>query len=137
MRIIFSILFFMSLFLPVQASDVFAVRTLRVGTILEPSDLRAANGAEIDGSMAIVGMEVRRAIYAGRRVERGFVGPPTLVKRNDIVVMHYNVGGLGIRTEGRAMSAGGEGEPVRVMNLDSRLTVRAIVRAPRMVEVIR
>jgi flagella basal body P-ring formation protein FlgA len=70
-------------------------------------------------------------------VQPGDLGPETLVRRNAVVTMLYSAGGLAIRTEGRALDAGGEGERVRVMNLSSRQAVPAVVRARDLVEVIR
>ncbi len=123
--------------LPAQAADVLARRTLRVGTILATSDL-AGEGQEAEARMAgMHGLEVRRAIYAGHPVSRADLGPPTLVRRNEIVVMTFRAGALGLRTEGRSMGAAGAGEVVEVMNLSSRQTVRAIVTGRRVVEVRR
>ena len=122
---------------PAFAADVVAERTLRVGTVLESTDLRAADPEAEDAVADMVGLEVRRAIYAGHPVEQADLGPPTLVHRNDVVMMTYRSGALGLRAEGRALGAGGAGEPIEVMNLDSRTTVRGIVVGPRQVEVRR
>jgi flagella basal body P-ring formation protein FlgA len=122
---------------PVWAGDVVANRTLRVGTILNVGDVspRTEEGGAI--AEAMLGQEVRRAIYAGRVILPTDLGPATLVRRNDVVTMTYTASGLGLRTEGRALAAGGAGEVVNVMNLDSRLTVRAVVVAEGLVEVRR
>ncbi len=107
-----------------------ANRTLRVGTILSSNDLsRPMRG--------MIGMEVRRAIYAGHPVGLSDLGPPTLVRRNDIVRMRFNNGVIELRAEGRALSAGGMGETVEIMNLASRRTVRATIIGRRQVEVRR
>lgn len=124
---------------PAWAQEVVAARTLRAGTILAEHDLRAAGtGAGVAGRIAeLVGLETRRAIYKGRPVVQAHLGPPTLVHRNDVVVMTYTDGGLGIRTEGRALDSGGRGELVRVLNLTSRQPVRAVVAGSGRVEVRR
>lgn len=119
------------------AGDVVANRTLRVGTILSPGDISARSESGTAVAETMVGQEVRRAIYAGRVVLPDDIGPATLVRRNDVVTMTYTSGGLGLRTEGRALASGGAGEVVNVMNLDSRLTVRAVVVAAGLVEVRR
>lgn len=120
-----------------QASDVLAAHTLRVGTVLDRTDLRLATGAPITAADAMVGLEVRRAIYTGHAVSRSDLGPPTLVRRNEIVVMHFRSGVLDIRAEGRALGRGGLGETVDIMNLASRQTVRAVVTGRGSVEVSR
>ena len=128
---------------PLPAGEVVAARTLRPGTVLAEEDLRAhgedagAPGRLSERISELVGLETRRAIYAGRPVAPADLGPPTLVRRNDVVVMLYADGGLGIRTEGRALDSGGAGEVVRVMNLSSRQPVRAVVTGVNRVEVRR
>ncbi|MEM1383322.1 MAG: flagellar basal body P-ring formation chaperone FlgA [Pseudomonadota bacterium] len=123
---------------PAVAQEVVATRTLRAGQVLGADDLRVVPSAGVGAAQRMqemVGQETRRAIFAGREVHRGDLGPPTLVARNAIVTMHYRNGGLGIRTEGRALEAGGLGEPIRVMNLSSRLAILARIIGPNTVEV--
>lgn len=115
---------------PVLADEIYASRTLRVGNIVTPADLS-------EPSEQMVGLEVRKSIYAGRPVSLADLGPPTLVRRNEIVTMTYRSGGIALRSEGRALGAGSAGERVDVMNLDSRRTVRAVVTGKRAVEIRR
>lgn len=123
---------------PALSGDLFASRTLRVGTILESGDLRVPEDSDSLGNMeAMLGLEVRRAIYAGRRIAPRDLGPPTLIRRNDVVTVTYQSGSLGLRTQGRALGAGGLGEVVEVINLDTRLKVRARVIGSLAVEVSR
>lgn len=125
---------------PASAQEVLAARTLRVGTVLQQTDLKAADGDHAAASAAIaplIGLETRRAIYTGRPVAEADLGPPTLVRRNAVVVMLYSDRGLGIRTEGRALDSGGAGEVVRVINLASRQSVLATVTRRNQVEVRR
>ncbi len=125
---------------PAPAQEVLATHTLRVGTVLEEGDLKVPGGDEARGwelIAALVGLETRRAIYTGRPVVAADLGPPTLVRRNAVVVMLYSDRGLGIRTEGRALDSGGAGEVVRVLNLTSRRPVLATVTGENQVEVHR
>lgn len=123
---------------PVQADEVVASRTLRVGDVLTMADLRVlGDTAGSERLEAFVGKEVRRAIYAGRLVSTADLGPRTMVQRNDIVTMLYESGNLGLRTQGRALGSGGMGEMVEIMNLDTRLTVRARITGTLTVEVAR
>ena len=115
----------------VSAADrVLANRTLPVGSIVSPTDLSAP-------AEHMVGLEVRRAIFAGYPVTADNLGPPTLVRRNEIVTMQFASGAIQLRSEGRALGAGGKDEVIEVMNLASRMTVRAVVVATRIVEVRR
>lgn len=119
---------------PAGAGEITALRTLPAGTVVSLSDLGVAEGAD---AAPFVGLEVVRAIYVGRPVRMQDLGPPTLVRRNAIVQMIYDRGVLSIRTEGRALDAGGQGERIRVMNLSSREPVSATVRGVGLVEVAR
>lgn len=126
---------------PVAADTVEAVRTLRSGTLLAYGDVTLVPGPAAPGMAdsieAVVGQELRSSIYRGRAVRLSDLGPPTLVRRNDIVTLYFRQGALSIRGEGRALGDGGEGERLRVMNLDSRLIVTGRVRGPSLVEVSR
>ncbi|WP_319825058.1 flagellar basal body P-ring formation chaperone FlgA [Thalassovita sp.] len=116
---------------PVQAEVVLAARTLRPQTIVAPHDLVVKPG-EVPGAFAdpapLIGLETRVAIYAGRPIHPGDVGPPSVVDRNQIVPMTFATGGLSIQAEGRALSRGGVGDRVRIMNLQSRTTVWGLVQ---------
>lgn len=118
-------------------AEILAKRTLRVGVIVGPGDLLLQGSDDQSLLNQLLGLEMRRAVYAGHSVTPDHLGPPTLVRRNEIVAMVYRAGGLGIRTEGRALTRGGKGETVEIMNLASRQTVRAVVTGPRQVEVRR
>lgn len=109
------------------AEPIQATRTLRPGTILEAGDMTAGNEEAQSLINDFVGLEVRKTIYPGRSVTVASLGAPTLIKRNDVVIMTFVSGALNLRTEGRALAAGGMGEGIEVMNLDTRLTVRAVV----------
>jgi flagella basal body P-ring formation protein FlgA len=121
---------------PAVAQEITAARTLRPGALVSREDLRVPPGAG-ERAEELVGLEVRRAIFADRPVRAGSLGPETLVRRNAVVTMVYRAGGLSIRTEGRALDPGGTGERIRVMNLESRHSVRAVVRGRNLVEVVR
>lgn len=111
---------------PSLADAVVATRTLRAQTLISPEDLTTVEadlpGALDDPAMAY-GLETRVAIYAGRPVRAEDLGPPTLVQRNQTVVLVYLSGSLAISTEGRALVRGSEGDVVRVLNIASRSTV--------------
>lgn len=123
---------------PALAEQILANRTLRVGTVLSASDLRLPKGTQPDDVyQAMIGKEVRRAIYVGRAISEHDLGPPTLIRRNQVVTMVYRTGRLGLRTQGRALGSGGMGELVEILNLDTRFKVRATITGPNQVEVFR
>lgn len=120
------------------ASDPVATRTLSVGTILSEADIRRAQDAHSVGvPTELVGKEVRRTIYAGRPISLSDLGPPTVVRRNEVVTMVFRSGQMGLRTQGRSLGSAGVGEVVEIMNLDSKLKVRGVVVGAARVEVTR
>ncbi len=123
---------------PGLADSVVATGNIRAGTILSAADV-ATDSAAVAGAAQnldeVIGLEARRNLYAGRPVFPSHLGPPTLVKRNNRVVMLYQGPGLALRAQGRALDAGGVGEMIRVMNLKSRTSIFATVIAPDTVEV--
>jgi len=111
---------------PVAAETVLAARTIRAQTLIAPQDLVIKDidviGAISDPAL-VAGQEARVALYAGRPIRPGDVGPPALVERNQIISLVYDHSGLSITAEGRSLSRAGPGEAVRVMNMSSRITV--------------
>lgn len=119
------------------AETILSARTLRVGTILETGDIVVQTESGKASQREMIGLELRRTVYAGHPVFPADLGPPTFVKRNDVVTMRFRSSALGLRTLGRALGSGGSGEVIDVMNLDSRISVRARIVAPGQVEIVR
>jgi len=116
---------------PVQAETVVPTHTIRAQTVLAREDLMVKS-VTVPGAYSsmeeILGLETRVALYSGRPVRPGDVGPPAVIERNQIVSLVYFRGGLQISTEGRALMRGGVGDRIRVMNLSSRNTVTGNVQ---------
>jgi len=115
-----------------SAESLVATRMLRAHALVTEEDV-ALVPAEIPGALsdpaAAIGQELRVAIYPGRPLRSGDLGPPTLVERNQIVPLAYRSGVLAILTEGRALGRASAGEMVEVMNLGSRSKVTGRVGA--------
>lgn len=121
--------FFLFAFLlsaPATADTLIASRTIRSQAIIRTGDVTVVKD-EVPGALgsidAVLGMEARVILYAGRPIRRGDVGPPAVVERNQIVTLRYATGGLSITAEARALDRAGVGDRLRVMNLASRTTV--------------
>lgn len=112
------------------AETLVAATTIRPETVIAPHHL-ALVPDEIPGALddpsAALGLEARVAIYAGRPIRPGDLGPPAMVDRNQIVTLIFSRAGLAIQTEGRALDRAAAGETVRALNLASRSTVTGIV----------
>jgi flagella basal body P-ring formation protein FlgA len=124
-----------------EATAVFAKRTVRVGAIVTAEDVELR---ELPDHLAagvavrleeVIGYEVRRNLYANRPVMAEDVGSPTVVHRNSLVTLAYRSGALELTALGRAIDSAGLHEPIRVVNVDSRVTVVGTVTAPGVVRV--
>lgn len=109
-------------------AQILAVRTLPAGSVIGPDDLIVPEDADARSADALIGLQTRTIIYAGRTIALAQLVPPRLIERNQLVNLVYEAGALSIRAEGRALGAGAEGEVIRVMNLASRNTVLATIR---------
>lgn len=118
--------------LPTLADSLVATRTIRAQGILAAEDV-ATVAADIPGALSLaedaVGQEAKVTLYAGRPIRADDLGPPTRVKRNQMVPLVFRIGGLSILTDGRALERGAEGDIIHVMNLSSHLTVQGEIGA--------
>ncbi|MBK0325740.1 flagellar basal body P-ring formation protein FlgA [Rhodobacteraceae bacterium F11138] len=121
-----------------NADILVPVRTIRAKEIILADDL-ALKDVDSAGALSepgeLVGFEARVALYPGRPVRPGDVGPPAVVSRNDLVDLIFIQGGLRIVTEGRSLGRGAVGETIRVMNMSSRTTVSGRIQGDGSIEV--
>jgi flagella basal body P-ring formation protein FlgA len=129
---------------PAVAEDlpaVFAKRTVRLGALVSAADVELRPLAEHRAAgvatslAAVIGQEVRRNLFVDRPVMAEDVGVPTVVRRNSLVTLAYASGSLALTALGRAIDSAGLHEPIRVVNIDSRVTVVGEVTGPGMVRV--
>ena len=121
-----------------MADSVVATRTIRAQSVIAAQDV-AMVPAEITGALtatdAAVGLEAKVTLFAGRPVRAADLAAPALIQRNQVVAVVYQVAGLTIRTDGRALERGGAGAVIKVMNLSSHLTVQGAISADGSVRV--
>ncbi len=112
------------------ADSIVATRTIRPQTVLSAEDFTLVE-ADIPGALtdpaAVIGLEARVTLYAGRPIVASDVGSAALVERNQTVSLVFRSAGLSILTEGRALTRGGVGDQIKVMNLASRTTVTGTI----------
>lgn len=117
---------------------VVAARAIRSRSVIGPGDVSVAPGSAPGAATdpeEVIGMEARVTLYAGRPIRPADLAPPALVERNQLVSLAYVRGAVRISADGRALDRAGLGERVRVMNLDSRISVTGRVVGPGAVEV--
>lgn len=137
MRYLYTIIFTL-VGVSVSAEILVPVRTIRAKELITVSDL-IRKQVNLDGAISditkIVGQEARIALYPGRPIRRGDVGPPAIVDRNDVVVLVFSKRGLQIIAEGRSLGRGSAGEMIRIMNIASRKTISGRIKPDGSVEV--
>jgi flagella basal body P-ring formation protein FlgA len=115
---------------PVWAEAYVANRVIRAGDIIRSEDISAIQAdipQAVSAAGQIAGQEARVTLYPGRPIKLDQLGPPAVIDRNQIVSVAYLAGNLAITTEGRALSRGGVGDVIRVLNLTSRATLHGQV----------
>ncbi|MGH6887409.1 MAG: flagellar basal body P-ring formation chaperone FlgA [Geminicoccales bacterium] len=97
---------------------------------------RLSSGMVVDVA-DLVGQAARRTLHAGRPVRAADLMPPIVVAKNTLVQMVYEIGALRLTARGRALGDGGAGAMIKILNIDSKRTVDAIVVDNDTVAVIR
>lgn len=111
---------------PAYADTVVPSRTIRAQSVISAEDLEIRSvslAGTYSGIDQVAGLEARVALFPGRPVRHGDVGPRAIVDRNQLVSIVFSRSGLTIRADGRAMERAGIGDWIRVMNLSSRATI--------------
>lgn len=135
LRLILPLVFLAS---PCYAASVTANQTLQRGAIIQSGDLTVEAGPEESRQEILegyLGKQLKRTVYAGKRVNFEYIGNPILIKRNSQVNMIYRFGRLEINASGRALDEGGVGDVISIMNLESRKRIQGIILPSGVVEV--
>lgn len=116
--------------LPAQAAVLAAARTLPAGTVITAADLRAIDGDRpgLSDPSEAIGLQTRITIHEGRPLQASLLQAPKLARRNQVQQLVFQRGGLRIVTSARTLSDGAAGDVIRVMNLESRATISAVVQ---------
>jgi len=75
----------------------------------------------------LVGKAARRTLHPGRPLRTADLMAPIVVPKNKLVTMIYATGSMHLTARGRSLSDGGAGDMVKVLNIDSKRTVDAII----------
>lgn len=78
----------------------------------------------------IIGMATRRRLAAGRQVRKRDLEQPTMIRRNTLVTIVYEVRGLMLQAQGRALEDAAKGAAISVRNTRSNQTIQAVVQGP-------
>ncbi len=117
-----------------------AVHTLLPGDIVREEDVTVNTRSgrvqdALPSTTPIVGLEVRRRMYAGHEVAARDVGAPLVIKAGAMITVRWKSGDLSLELSARALDAGSLGDEIRVLNPDLLRTIRGTVVGEGMVEV--
>ena len=85
---------------------------------------------------SLVGQQARRFIERGEVFTARDVTPVPLVKRGQLVTVYHRLGGMMIRTVGKALEGGTYGSVIPVKNEGSNRSFQARISGPQTVEVL-
>ena len=75
----------------------------------------------------IVGRAARGGLRAGQGLRASDLMKPELVKKNEMVLLHYEVPGIVLSMRGQALESGTEGDLVNVLNIQSKRTIQGVI----------
>ena len=112
-------------------------RDLAAGEVVQPEDLiwtsTPAYGAPSDSpsdSATVIGLAAKRPLRARSPVSQNDVSAPQVIKRDDMISVAYQVGGIKLVLQGRAMSGAAVGDVVDILNPGSKKIIQAVATGP-------
>lgn len=113
-----------------------AIRVSR-GETIEPQDIvltqmraKSVGPNAILDPDALIGMSAKTALLQGRPITASTIEPPLFVKKGDMVTVSLNIRNLTLTARARALQNGGEGDVIRVQNLESNRSFDVKIIAP-------
>lgn len=113
---------------PVFANNIRRDQTIKMSDIkyIQINNRRIANNILLDVD-DIVGKSAKNSIRAMQPVSEHLLKFADLVKKNRIINLQFKLGRVSLNIKARALSTGGKGALIRVMNLKSGKQIDAIV----------
>jgi flagella basal body P-ring formation protein FlgA len=118
-------------------------RALNRGDILRASDFAIERRPKSEfaseppaAASEVAGLAARRSVRAGQPLRNADLMKPEIVKKNDMVMLHYAVPGIVLTMRGQAQDSGTEGDIVNVLNVNSKRVIQGIVTGPGQVTIV-
>lgn len=118
-------------------------RALGRGDVIKQSDIAVQRRPKVEfgaeppaAAPEIIGLAVRGGVRAGQVLRGTDLMKPEIVRKNDMVMLHYEVPGIVLTMRGQAMDSGAEGDVVNILNPNSKRTIQGVVTAPGHVTVM-
>jgi len=100
------------------------------------TDIAGHSGRLIRQKNDATGMRLTRRMHKGDLLLSNYMKRPPLIQRGDVVTMMIDLGGLHVRTRGKAMRSASRGQRVMVKNLRSKEVVQTVVEGAGTVRVL-
>jgi flagella basal body P-ring formation protein FlgA len=84
---------------------------------------------------AAIGMALQQTLRTGQMIRTTDLTRPQLVKRNEPVLIVYEVPGIVLTARGKAEEAGSLGDTVNVLNVQSKRIIQGVVSGPGQISV--
>jgi len=112
-------------------------RALARGDLVKHSDIsieqrpRSEFASDPPASVSgVVGLAARTSVRAGQGLRNSDLMKPEVVKKNEMVLLHYEVPGIVLTMRGQALDSGSEGDTVNVLNVQSKRTIQGTITGP-------
>jgi len=117
------------------AQALIYARNIPAGQILTADDLvwsdeAAAPGDGVSDPEAAIGKTARHALRAGAAAALRDLASPTVIRRDDVVAVTFAADGVSLTLQGKAMGDAAAGDPISVVNPQSKKVIEAICTGP-------
>jgi flagella basal body P-ring formation protein FlgA len=111
------------------------VHNLEAGEIVQAQDLSWSRTVDtpLDAPSdpdAVIGMAARRPMREGTAVSMHDVVAPQVIKKDDIISVVFNQGGIALTLQAKALENATPGQPFSVMNVTSKKIIQAVATGP-------
>lgn len=117
-------------------------RAINPGDVIRAEDVEWGSAREdqmradaVTSPQQIIGQTPRVRLRPGEPIRQGDTQPVILVNRDSTITIVVDTGSMRLTALGRALDNGSRGQLVRVVNLQSRQTIEAVVAGPDLVTV--
>jgi flagella basal body P-ring formation protein FlgA len=111
------------------------VHNLEAGDVVQAQDLSWSRTADapLDAPRdpdAVIGMAVRHPLREGSAVSMHDVIAPQVIKKDDMISVTFSQGGIALMLQAKAMESAVAGQPLSVINLNSKKVLQAVATGP-------
>jgi len=120
----------------VRSAEVLTyAHNLEAGDVVQAQDLSWSRTVDAPsdaprGPDAVVGMAARRSIHEGAAVSLHDVVAAQVIKKDDMISVAFNLGGVALTLQAKALENAVSGQPLSVMNLLSKKVIQAVAVGP-------